>query len=458
MTSAGRFGTAVKGASVAGRDRMAWSLHIAALRYRFKESLFLLPALVMLAGILLAVAATVLDDALGHDARVPFTLAMSSNAATWLLATVAGAMITTVGVVFSLTVVSLQLASDQFSPRVMRSFIRDRLSQLVIGLLVATFFYCILVLPNVSGDATDPAPPISLTLAVVLTVVTVVGIIVHLDHLARGLQVGNVARIIGREGQAVVAALDRVPAGLSAVDPAQFHTPAPDAARVPSTMSGWISQVDTARLLAAVPPGTVTRMETRVGAYIHAGEPLLTVWPAPSERRREDLAGAIEVTDTRTMLQDVDFAIRQLVDIGLRALSPAINDPTTAVEVILRLGSLMRVVLPADLAAPALQDGAGRVIVQPWNLDHTEYVEHAFDQLRQTSLDQPEVVAALLRVLRMLCDHVRAEGSPEHVPALQHQMKLLLEGVRSQPGLHPADLQRLENLASADTDPADHTR
>ena len=432
-------------------------LHIAAARYRFKESLFLFPALVMLAGIALALGAAALDKALGPDAGVPMTLAMSSNAAMWLLATVAGAMITTVGVVFSLTVVSLQLASDQFSPRVMRSFIRDRLSQGVIGLLVGTFFYCILILPTLSGEPTDPAPRISLTLAVVLTLVTVVGIIVHLDHLARGLQVGNLARIIAAEGQSVGAALDRVPAGLRPVDPEDFPVPN-DAAVIPSPVSGWVSQVSPGGLLHAVPAGTTVRMETRVGAYIHAGEPLMTVWPQPDGRSREQLAGSIEVTDARTMLQDVDFAIRQLVDIGLRALSPAVNDPTTAVEVLLRLGSLLRVVLTAPLAPQALADDAGRALVQPWNLDHDEYIGHAFDQLRQRCLDQPEVAGALLRVLRMLTAHVQSEGFPEHAPALQRQMRLLLEAVQHQPGLHPEDLRRLQSLSADETDPADHSR
>jgi uncharacterized membrane protein len=442
---------------VSGTRGQAWGLRAAALRYRFQESLFFFPAVVMLAGIALAIGATALDNVLGHDAAVPLTLAMSSNAATWLLSTVAGAMITTVGVVFSLTVVSLQLASDQFSPRVMRSFIRDRLSQAVIGLLVATFFYCVLILPSLSGEATDPAPRVSLTIAVVLTLVTVVGIIVHLDHLARGLQVGNVARVIAAEGQTVVAALDRVPAGLQRVDPEGFLAPA-DAAVIPSQLSGWISQVDIGQLLGAVPAGTTVRLETRVGAYIHAGEPTVTAWPPPPERSREKLAGAIEISEARTMLQDVDFAIRQLVDIGLRALSPAINDPTTAVEVILRLGSLLRRVLTAPLAPEALKDDANRVLVQPWNLDHDEYVDHAFDQLRQTCLDQPEVVAALLRVLRMLIAHVHAEGHPEHAAVLRRQMQLLLEALRDQPGLHPEDLRRLQSLSSDETDPADHSR
>lgn len=442
---------------MARRQGMARGLRIAAVRYRFEESLFLLPALVMLGGIVLAVVASSVDDAIGHDADVPLTLAMSANAATWFLATVAGAMITTVGVVFSLTVVSLQLASDQFSPRVMRSFIRDRLSQVVIGLLVGSFFYCVLVLPNVSGEATDPAPRVSLTIAVVLTVVTVIGIIVHLDHLARGLQVGNVVRKIGDEGEAIVAAAGQLPPGLEAVDPHGFPAPE-DAAVVPCRRNGWISQVDAGLLLRAAPSGTTVRLETRIGAYIHTGEPLLTVWPPPPERAREQMAAAIEVADGRTMLQDIDFAIRQLVDIGLRALSPAINDPTTAVEVVLRVGSLLRVVLAAPVAPTAVRDQEGRVLVQPWNLDHEELVEHAFDQLRQTSADQPHVVGAILRVLRMLVVHVREEGRPELEDALDHQIRLLLEAVGHQPGLHPEDLRVLRDLSSDDTDPADHSR
>ncbi|QGU06033.1 hypothetical protein COCCU_00325 [Corynebacterium occultum] len=316
----------------------------------------------MLVGVGLAVVTTAIDDALGHDAELPFTLAMSSNAATWLLSTVAGAMITTVGVVFSLTVVSLQLASDQFSPRVMRSFIRDRLSQRVIGLLVATFFYCVLVLPNVSGETTDPAPRVSLTAAVVLTLITVIGILSHLDHLAHGLQVGNVARGISAEGARVAAKLGTVPPGLSAVDPADFHEVPDDALRIVSPFNGWVTQVDARHLFKSIPSGTRVRMETRVGAYIHSGEPLLRVWPVPKQKPKK-LAEAVEISAMRAMLQDTDFAIRQLVDIGLRALSS--NDPTTAIEVILRLGSLLRTVLTTPLAPEALQDGEDRVLIQP---------------------------------------------------------------------------------------------
>ena len=365
--------------------------------------------------------------------------------------------ITTVGVVFSLTVVSLQLASGQFSPRVMRSFIRGRLSQGVIGLLVGTFFYCVLILPSINGEATVPAPRVSMTLAVVLTLITVVGIIAHLDHLARGLQVGNLARSISDEGKSVVAALGRTPSGLMEVDPTD-HPAAADATAVLTRRSGWISQVDVPQMFEAVSPGTTVRMETRVGAYIHEGEPLFTVHPAQLRRTRLALDEAIDIRAARTMIQDVDFAIRQLVDIGLRALSPAINDPTTAVEILLRLGTLMRTVLTSPPAPLALRDAQDGVLVQPWNLHPDELVEHAFDQMRLSSLDQPEVVAMLLRVLRMLITHVHEEGCSERAPALERQIHLTLESVAAQPDLHSADLDRLRALSSDDTDPADHSR
>ena len=138
-------------------------LRIASAFYRFRESLFLLPVLIVLGGIVLAEVSHAVDDAVGDGDPVAGTLAMSSDTSDALLTTVAAAMITTAGAVL-LTVVGLQLASSQSSPRVMRSFVSDRLSQAVIGLLVATFVYCVLTLWYVSADPETPAPPVSLTL------------------------------------------------------------------------------------------------------------------------------------------------------------------------------------------------------------------------------------------------------------------------------------------------------
>ncbi|MGY1680139.1 DUF2254 domain-containing protein [Geodermatophilus sp. SYSU D01176] len=441
---------------MSGTARPPLPMRAAAAAYRFRESLFALPALLVVAGIGVAEVAGAVDRAVGERA-VPGTLTMPSSTATWLLSTVAGATITTAGVVFPLTVVSLQLASSQFSPRVMRSFIRDRLSQVVIGLLIATFVYCVLILRRVDGDATGPAPRVSLTVAVVLTVVTVLLIVAHLDHLAHGLQVGEVVRRISEEGRHVLRAAQQ---DTGTGRPTAARTP-PVGGRVltvPAPRDGWITQAPSDRLLAAVPPRTTVRLDTRTGAYVHAGEPLVTVWPAPADAgavaRR--LAATVLIDDVRTMQCDVDFALRQLVDIGLRALSTAINDPTTAVEVTVRIGSLLRRILTAPAPADAVTGPGGRLLLRPWQLSGAEYVAHGVDQLRHAAPAQPQVAAALLRVLRMLIAHVETAGRPEHAPALRRQIDLLLHALRTTPGLHPADLARLEAIAT-DADPADHS-
>ncbi|MDN4161549.1 DUF2254 domain-containing protein [Nocardioides abyssi] len=435
-------------------------------RYRFRESLFQLPALLVVAGIVLAEVTARLDEAWPGAADGPWTLSIGSTAATWLLSTVAGAMITTAGVVFSLTVVSLQLASSQFSPRVMRSFIRDRLSQVVIGLLVATFTYCVLTLRHVDEESARDAPALSLTTAVVLTVVTVLLIIAHLNHLAGRLQVGQVVRAIAEEGEETLAAMARQTAWerssgamVDTEDAAEHDVTSldPQALHVLAERDGWVTQASTRLLLRAVPPGSTVRLETRTGAYVHEGEVLASVTPRPDDVRRvtRAVAATVTVDEVRTMQQDVDFALRQLVDVGLRALSPAVNDPTTAVEVVLRVGGLVRRLLAVDPPATAVRGDGDRLLLRPWVLTHEEYVGHAFDQLRQSAGSQTQVLAALMRTLRMLVAHAEQVDRTDRVPALEEQLRLVTESVE-RADLAPADRERLLAVRADRTDPAEH--
>lgn len=433
-------------------------MRISTALYRFRESLFALPTLVVIGGVILAETSAYVDDLVGVDRSLPFTVEMNSNGATWLLSTVAGATITTAGVVFSLTVVSLQLASSQFSPRVMRSFIRDRLSQTVIGLLVATFVFCVLVLRHISGDPMSNAPRVAMTVAIVLAVATVLLIIAYLNRLAHGLQVGEVIRTIADEADHVIQAVARQTDGERPAPP--VTTPAPKnrhAVRV--ERDGWVTQAPSRSILAAVPPSTVVRLETRTGAYIHRGELLMTIWPVPLDPARIEakLLSTVEVADIRTMQQDIDFGIRQLVDVGLRALSPAINDPTTATDVVLRVGSLMRTLLTHDLPSSSVAGTDDRILLRPWDLTHREYIAHAFDQMRQAATKQTQVVGALLRVLRMLIEHTRTAERGEHIPALQRQIDLLMDAMAADSDIHPADLERLVLISKETvTDPAEH--
>jgi uncharacterized membrane protein len=229
---------------------------------------------------------------------------------------------------------------------------------------------------------------------------------------------------------------------------------------VTAPQDGWVTQASGTQLVTAVPAGTTLWLETRPGAYIHRGEELCTVWPIPqdTEQAAASIAAIIRVEDVRTMQQDVDFAIRQLVDIGLRALSPAVNDPTSAVEIVLRLGSLLRPLLVSDLPAEVIVDGLDRSLIRPWQLRHEEYVAHAFDQLRQHAGEQTQVLAALLRVLRMLIAHVRSQGRPQLAAPLRTQLKLTLTVVASNERLCAHDRTRLYAIRCELGDRADHSR
>jgi uncharacterized membrane protein len=172
---------------------------------------------------------------------------------------------------------------------------------------------------------------------------------------------------------------------------------------VRSNESGWIRQVDIDACLAAAPRGSVTALAIRNGSFVAAGQPICTIWPAPHDADATDAAirGALTLGVTRMMLEDTEFGIRQLVDIALRALSPGVNDPSTAYDAVVHLGDVMRDLLWRDLA-PLVRVSDGRRLVAAADLAHEDYVERAFDQIRSSAASHPAMVAALLMGVRRL--------------------------------------------------------
>lgn len=425
--------------------------HVRRLRYRalanrLEESLLFLPVLLLAA----AVAVEGVLAAVDRTVRVPAgPLGMPPDAAVALLATIAGATITTAGVVFSLLVVSLQLASGQFSPRVLRTFWRDRFGQLLIGLLLATFAFCVLALTQVDTGA-ERAPTLTLAGAQLLAFASIVAIVTYLHRITRQQYVGSILASIADETLSLVREL---PYGTRVGERVGDPVPVPDIASMGEPLvvrgerDGWVQQISRRALVGAAPPGSVVRIETRVGAYVVADTPLATIWPLPGPGVARLIARgvgeAVIVGVSRTMQQDIDFGLRQLNDIALRALSPAVNDPTTAVEVILRLGSIMRPLVCADLPAQSIRDRAGRVLLTPWDLDRGEYVGHAFNQLRRYAAPHPEVVQALLRTLRMLRAACTTTGARQDaLAALDAQVKATLDSATAA-GLTPTELAEL---------------
>jgi uncharacterized membrane protein len=430
-------------------------LHVRSLANRIGESLLIIPGVMVLGAVLLEFLVTRLDRVLEPRA-LPGFLRLSREATVQLLSTIAGATITTVGVVFSLLVVSMQLASGQFSPRVLHTFFRERLGKVVVGLLTAVFTYCVLALRELPEDlGTTPAavPHLTVDVAVLLTLASVASLVLYLHRISRRQYVGSIIAAITEETLEQVEELCRAKRAVPPRQPPDVSGLGPPLV-VNAKNSGWVQQVSTTGLLSAVPPGSVLRLETRVGAFLARGIPLATLWPRPpqGEMVGRALQAAVVVGDRRTTRQDVDFGLRQLSDIALRSLSPAVNDPTTAIEVVVRMATILRPLLLTELPPQVSVADNGSVLLRPWDLDPAEYVRHAFEQLRVYAAPHPQVAIALVRSLRMLWEAVEGEGCPDTQRELERQLDLTLQGCE-RAGPLPADLEAVREAATHAQDP-----
>ncbi len=425
-------------------------LRLRALRDRLQESLLFLPALMLLASAAVAFVLAEIDTR-RQSRPLPWTFSFAPGTASTLLGTIAGATITTAGVVFSLLVVSLQLASGQFSPRVLRGFWRDQFGQVLVGLLLSTFAFCVLALARLDPHAAR-APALTVMFALLLALASVVFIVVYLDRISRRQYVGNIVARVAGETLRLVYELPYGPhvgmrVGEAVPAPAVGTLGEPLIVRSPG--DGWVQQISRRAVIAGAPAGSVVRLETRVGGYLVRDTPVASIWPRPADPAAVAalIRAAVILGPARTMQQDIDFGLRQLNDIALRALSPAVNDPTTAIEVVLRIGSIMRPLVLAELPGQSVRDSAGRVLLTPFDLDHAEYIGHAFDQLRVYAAAHPQVLMAIARTQRMLrgaC--LLAGGKKEVITALDQQLALIVACCA--PEMLPEDRARVEDAAA----------
>jgi len=295
------------------------------------------------------------------------------------------------------------------------------------------------------------APMLTMVGTLLLTFLSIAAIVAYLNRLTRQQYVG---RILERITDETLSLVRELPYGTRVGQRVGDPVPAPDVTGlgeplvVRGTLDGWVQQISRRAVIGAAPPDSVVRME---GAYVVANTPLATIWPRPDPALEPQVARgigeAVIVGVSRTMQQDIDFGLRQLNDIALRALSPAVNDPTTAIEVVLRVSSVVRPLLCADLPPHAARDQAGRVLLTPWDLDHGEYVRHAYAQLRRYAAPHLEVMMAVMRSLRMLTAACTTTGGRQRaIAALDAQVEAALDAATAA-GLTPAEVADLRAAA-----------
>ena len=400
-----------------------------------RTNLWLMPTSMTLAATGLFALTRAVDSAAyyRHWHLPSWVIAGSADGARQILSTLAAALITVVGVVFSIILVALTLTSTQFGPRMLRNFIRDRGTQWTLGAFVATFVYAMLDLVAIGpGPDGDFVPHVSITVVLALTLADVGVLIYFIHHVAVMIQLPQVIASIAKDLNDAVggdAQPRRAGAGSGISRPESEARFLEDLMGrvgrvVPTPASGYLQYVRRSMLVAlAVEHEAVIKLHHRPGHFVVRGQPFLTVWPADAAPEVERWLRRAHVTGPyRTLSQDVAFAVDQLVEIALRALSPAVNDTFTALTCIDWLGeSLCRITAEWD-PDPLCRDERGLVRLITAPVSYEGLVERAFEKVRQAAAGMP---AVLIRQLDALALIARATRRGDRLPVLVAQAAMI---------------------------------
>jgi uncharacterized membrane protein len=413
-----------------------------------RGALWAMPSLAVLLALLAGSILTLIDVS-PDSAFGELLFQGTADDARTLLIAIASTMATVIALVLGLTVVALQLSSTQFSPRLLRNFLRDRHNQVVLSVFVATFTYSTAGLYTVGvsgGQRTADYPRLAVTGALLLLFVSLVMLVYFLHHLAHSIQIDEIMSKVERNTLAVIE--HDLP---SDARPEPLPEPPAWAVAVPAYRSGYVQTMHPDVLLGvAVRLDAVASVVPMIGEHVIADAPLIRAWrpspeqpPPPLEEFGAVAGDAIRVGFERTAEQDVAFGIRQLADIAVKALSPAINDPYTSIQAIEHISVLLAALARRPLGSIRLRDadGVDRVFVPGRDLAY--FLDLACGQVRRFGAAEPRVVRALLRVLRATSMFCQTDADRALVA---HQVQLVREDARAAIR-QPADLASVQEFA-----------
>jgi uncharacterized membrane protein len=399
----------------------AWGrLDAESLREELRTNLWLVPLIEVVAAVVLFAITYALDRAAFDGVfRVPsWALSGSPDAARQILTTVAAAIITVVGVVFSIVIVALTLASTQFGPRMLRNFIRDPGTQITLGTFVGTFVYSVLALGSIGQESHgDFVPHISITVTLALLVIDLGVLIYFIHHIATQIQLPQVIASIARD----LAKAIETHAGNAAATKAAPSAAATlaalgqDGGIVAAPRSGYLQFIDRSTLVRiASGADVVIQMTHRPGHFLVQGYPYATVWPADQvDVVARKLARSHVTGPYRTLAQDVSFGLDQLVEIALRALSPAVNDTFTAMTCIDWIGDSLYKVTGNWQPQHVYCDAQGEVRVITTEPTYQRLVQRSFEKVRQAGRGMPAIMIRQLDALAKIMQRAQTQEERE---------------------------------------------
>ena len=365
------------------------------------------------------------------SAWVPSTLFPSHadpQVAQVILAGIAGSIMTVVSIVFAILLMTLTLASMQFSPRIIVSFSRDRVTQWTLGIFLGTFAYCMAALPA-ARSLPHPFAPVGTVLgAMVLALVCVGLLLFFIHHISQAISVNHIVDRIAAETEAMIDEMMPRPHRPNRAEDSDPLRPNPSEVAVLSHDSGYIRFIDTRRVVAVARHHRVSiRVLRRVGHFVPAGIPLMMVSKGNRLTREgiAELHAAFDIGPTRTLQQDVEFGVLQIVDVALKAISPAVNDPTTAITCVDQLSRILIRFASREPPEELLYDPPGTVRASVGWIHFERLLEAAFEQIRMYSKTD---VAVSLRLLRALGDIATSTDDQEFRRILVEQGLRVVSG------------------------------
>ncbi len=390
-------------------------------REALRTNLWVVPVLETLVVVMLFAGTYLTDRAAydGHTRLPPWVLSGTSDTARLILTSVAAAIITVVGIVFSITIVVLTLASTQFGPRMLRNFVRDIGTQVALGAFVASFCYAMVTLVSVGGGSHgDFVPHLSITVSLTLTLADVAVLIYFLNHVASMIQLPVVIAGIAATLAAEIATLHRSATSNTEADRgpscdellariAAFGAP------IRTPRGGYLQVIRIEKLVAVASKAqAVVQLPFRPGHFLVAGQVMAWVWPP-------DAVGAVEkrlalghvAGAYRTLPQDLSFGVDQLVEIALRALSPAVNDTFTGMTCVDWIGDCLCRISTSWRPQRVRRDAQGQIRVIAYQPDFDRFVHRAFATIRQAAAGMPAILIrqldALAKIIEQTPDQAR---------------------------------------------------